>query len=444
MNAHLSAEFNALTRPELTPMTAYKHRREQALKQIGDAVMIVPGCRLVQRNSDVSYKFRQNSDFYYLSGFAEPDAFIVLDGKQQKATLFSKEYDELYAIWDGEIVGQERAVSEYLFDDALANEKFDKWLSDTLRETDEIYVPTGAYSWFDDLLSNALQRAKQTRGGKVPTTIVHSDKVLHRMRLFKDMYELKSMQFAAEVTMLAHREVMAVARDGMNEREIAALLEYRFAQFGTWAYGTIVGGGNNACVLHYIDNNSVLRDGDLILIDAGAEVNGYASDITRTFPVNGQFTGVQRDVYQLVLDAMHAGIGACRADQPMKSTNEAAIDVIVDGLMSLKLLSGSRDEIMEKKTYRDYFMHGTSHLLGMDVHDVGYGMSQDENLQAGMVLTVEPGIYIRQDDTRVPEAFRGIGIRIEDNIVITEDGHINLTERAPKTVDDVIAACAQG
>lgn len=427
------------------PMHAFKARRDQLLKTIGDAVLILPASEEQTRNRDCKFPFRQDSDFLYLTNFNEPSAILVLDGKKQQSVLFSKPYDELHAIWEGEIIGQDRACDEYLFDAAYPLAEFEAKLLDYFYAFDTLISPFSRYGEFDALLLKTIQTAKDTRRARAPQNWLHSDQFIHPMRLVKDEYEQSMMQYAATISADAHEAAMAKTQPDMNEAEIAALFDYEFAKRGgTAAYSHIVAGGNNACTLHYTDNNSPLRDGELVLIDAGCEIDGYAGDITRTFPVGGTFTETQQRVYEWVLKSMDAALAECKVGNNIRSPHFAAEDVLIDAMIDLELLQGTRESIKADNAHQRYFMHGTSHWLGIDVHDVGD--YKDENgewvtLKAGMVLTVEPGLYIRKDDEQAPKALRGIGIRIEDDVIITADGHINLTEKTPKRVADVERAC---
>ncbi len=429
----------------IIPMSAYKARRDKLLNSIGNAILILPANEKLIRNRDCHYTFRQDSDFLYLSGFNEPSAILLLDGKTKKSILFSQPYDELHAIWEGEIIGQTRAREEYLFDEAYSIEEFDAKLMTYFYAFDTIISPFSRYAEFDTRLLQAVKAAKETRRARAPQNWLHSDQYIHPMRLQKDEYEQALMQYAADVSVDTHTTAMAVTQPNMNETEIAALLDYQFGLYGGFpAYGHIVAGGNNACVLHYTDNNDTLRDGDLVLIDAGAEIDGYAADITRTYPVNGKFSDAQKRVYEWVLASMEAALAECKAGNTIRSPHIAAEAVLIDAMIDLGLLSGTPESIRADNAHQKYFMHGTSHWLGIDVHDVGD--YQDENgewltLEPGMSLTIEPGLYIREDDEDAPEALRGIGIRIEDDVIITADGHINLTEKTPKTVEDVERAC---
>ncbi len=427
------------------PMSVYQARRQKLLQCIGDAVLILPAASKIIRNRDCHYPFRQDSDFWYLSAFNEPDAIMVLDGKTGKTTLFSKPYDELHAIWEGEIIGQARAESEFLFDRALPLIEFEEKIQEFLLARDTLITPFSRYADFDRLILKHIKRVKDTRRARAPQNHLHSDQFIHPMRLIKDEHEIALMQYAADISVAAHKaamqHVMQHAGPVMNEAEIAALFDLHFTKAGgTAAYAHIVAGGNNACTLHYTVNNAALMAGDLLLIDAGCEIDGYAADITRTFPVNGQFSQTQQQVYTWVLKSMYAAFEACRAGNSIRDPHFAAEAVLIEGMLDLGLLTGTVESVKADNSYQRYFMHGTSHWLGIDVHDVGD--YKDENgdwlaLAPGMVITIEPGLYIREDDLDAPEALRGIGIRIEDDILITADGYRNLTEATPKTINEI-------
>ncbi|MGY0400115.1 MAG: aminopeptidase P N-terminal domain-containing protein [Ostreibacterium sp.] len=431
----------------ITPMSVYKNRRETLMQQIGDAVLILPAAKILTRNRDCHYPFRQDSDFLYLTNFNEPDAILLLNGKTKQSILFSKPFDKLHAIWEGEIIGQDRAKSEYLFDEANELKSFQHQLLDYLYAHDTLITPFSRDEYFDRLLLSCIKKVKETRHVATKKHWLHSDQFIHPMRLIKDKYEIKTMQYAADISTAAHKAAMAETQPTMNEAEITAVFDYHFSkQGGTSAYGHIVAGGNNACTLHYTENQAELRNGDLLLIDAGAEIDGYAADITRTFPINGKFTDTQKQVYNWILKSMEAAFNACKSGNHIRSPHFAAEDVLIEGMIDLGLISGTVESAKLSKSYQRYFMHGTSHWLGIDVHDVGdYKDEQGEwlKLSPGMALTVEPGLYIRQDDMDAPEKLRGIGIRIEDDIIITEDGYLNLTDKAPKTIEAIEAVCQQ-
>ncbi|PIE42309.1 MAG: Xaa-Pro aminopeptidase [Gammaproteobacteria bacterium] len=427
------------------PLSVFKQRRQVLLDKIGDALLILPAAQQKIRNRDCHFPFRQDSDFWYLTAFNEPDAVMILDGKQQQAILFSKPYDELHAIWEGEIIGQARAVSEFLFDKALPLDKLDETLIDFFYRYDTIITPFSRYQHFDSLVLSTVKQAKDTRRARAPQNWLHSDQFIHPMRLVKDKHEIAMMQYAADISVAAHRQAMQHCQPQMNEAEMAAVFDLSFAKHGGCAaYHHIVAGGNNACVLHYNENNNILNNNELLLIDAGCEIDGYAADITRTFPINGRFSTAQKQVYEWVLKSMNAALAECKPGNSIRSPHFAAEDVLIEGMLELGLVKGTPSSVKADQSHHRYFMHGTSHWLGIDVHDVGDYKDDNGNwltLKPGMSLTVEPGLYIREDDMQAPASLRGIGIRIEDDVVITETGHINLTEKAPKSINDVEAAC---
>ncbi len=429
-----------------TPMTAFQARRKQLLQSIGEAILILPAAPEQTRNRDCHYPYRQDSDFLYLSNFNEPSAIMVLDGKNQQSILFSKPYDELYTIWEGEIIGQQRAEDEYLFDKAYEIDKFNEQLLACFYAFDTVISPFGRYLDFDANLLKQMKTAKETRRARAPQNWLHSDQFIHPMRLCKDKHEIANMQYASAISAKAHNAAMQATQPGMNEAQIQAIFDQHFGQAGgEHAYNAIVAGGNNACTLHYTVNNAQLLDGDLLLIDAGCEINGYAADITRTFPVNGRFTTLQKRVYEWVLKALEAALAACQPGNHIRSPHFAAEAVLIDAMLDLGLLSGTRESVQDDNSYQRYFMHGTSHWLGIDVHDVGD--YKDENgewlkLLPGMVITVEPGLYIRKDDKNAPAGLRGIGIRIEDNVVINDNGYQNLSLATPKSVAEIEASNA--
>ncbi len=428
-------------------MSAFRARREKLLEKIGNAVLILPAATEKTRNRDCQYTFRQDSDFLYLSDFNEPNAIMVLDGKRKKSILFSKPYDELHVIWEGDIIGQERAKDIYLFDEAYPLEGFNEMLMDYCYAYDTFITPFARYEAFDSVILTHIQKAKDTRRARAPQNWLHSDQFIHPMRLIKDEYEVALMQHAADISVGAHKQAMVYTKPEMAEAEVAALFDFNFSKAGGFAaYNHIVAGGNNACTLHYTDNNCLLKNNDLVLVDAGCEYSGYAADITRTYPVSGRFTPIQKRVYEWVLKSMDAALAEAKAGNTIRSPHFAAEDVLIDAMLDLGLVKGTRESVKADNSYQKYFMHGTSHWLGIDVHDVGDYKDENGNwltLEPGMSITVEPGLYIREDDETVPEALRGIGIRIEDDVIITENGYINLTENTPKTVADIEAMCSR-
>ena len=428
----------------------YARRRLQLMEIAGEeSVVIVPAARQKFRNNDVHYPYRQDSDFLYLSGFIEPDAIMVLlPGKNGgRSILFCRERDRHREMWDGRITGTDDAVEEFGFDEAYSVKELEKRLPRLLHGCERVYYDLGKNSEFDQLLIGWMNefRSKTRKKFLVPGEIIALDHSLHEMRLFKSRTEITAMRKSARVAAAAHQRAMQICKPGMNEADIHAELLHVFTSNQCEAsYIPIVGGGANACVLHYITNRDPLRDGDLLLIDAGAEYDGYASDITRTFPVNGKFSGQQRDLYQLVLEAQLKAIDEVRAGNPWDHVHETAVRAATEGMIDLGILNGGLEEALEEEYFRDYYVHNTGHWLGLDVHDVGeYEIDGHSRvLEPGMALTVEPGIYIPESATAVDESWRGFGIRVEDNVVVTRDSADVLTSDICKTVEDIEALMA--
>lgn len=430
------------------PRSEFAQRRQTLIEQMTpDSIAILPAAPMRQRNRDVHYPFRQDSDFYYLSGFNEPDAVLVLiPGREHgESVLFCKEKDPTKELWDGIIVGPENAVSELGFDDAFPICDIDEILPGMLEGKDKVYYSMGLDAQFDAHLMEWINqiRSKVRSGAHPPGEFVALEHYLHDMRLFKSEKELKVMAEAGEISARAHCRAMQVCRPGMTEYQLEAALTHEFMEAGARspAYPSIVGAGGNGCILHYIENTSEMKDGDLVLIDAGCELDYYASDITRTFPVNGRFTAEQRSLYEIVLDAQKAAIAEVQPGNHWNQPHEAAVRVITEGLAKLGLLEGDVDKLIEDEAYKPFYMHRTGHWLGMDVHDVGdYKVGGEWRvLEPGMVMTVEPGLYISPTAEGVEERWRGIGIRIEDDVVVTKKGHRVLTEDVPKEVADIEA-----
>lgn len=423
-------------------------RRKSICDQLGDGVLVLPSPAISLRNNDVEHEFRQSSDFFYLTGFEEPDCVLVLSGRPEGYVLFVRSKDPEREIWDGRRAGVEGARELFGADQAFPIDELDQRLVDLLVDVRRVYYRLGEHRDFDARFLNVLDRvrARGRTGSEWPTEIVDPAVVLHEARLFKSELELSYMRRAAEITADAHRAAMTACRPGMYEYEIEALLLHDFRKAGSRrvAYPCIVGSGVNATILHYRENNRLMREGDLLLIDAGAEWNHYAADVTRTFPVGGRFSEPQRALYAIVLEAQLAAIEQARPGRTLEAVHDAAARVIASGLIDLGFLTGAVDEVLEQKKLKPYFMHRTSHWLGMDVHDVGryHRDHEPRPLEAGMVITVEPGIYVSENDENVPAEFRGIGIRIEDDVVITHGEPDVLTGGAPKTIEDVEAACA--
>jgi Xaa-Pro aminopeptidase len=432
----------------------YRARRDALLRTMrehtGGGVALIPTAPEVPRNRDSLYPYRHDSYFYYLSGFPEPEAVIALvagpDGDRH--VLFCREKNEEREIWDGFRYGPEAAKDVFGFDDAMPISAVRDRLPELASDRPALFTPLGLFSDWDRQITEVLNevRARARTGVAAPEEIVDVRAALDSMRLVKDAEEIRLMRRAAKISAAAHRRAMARARPGQHEYQVEAELAHEFLQHGAQsvAYASIVASGPNACVLHYRDNNRQMQDGDLLLIDAGCEYQGYASDITRTFPVNGRFTGPQRDIYELVLASQLASLDAVRPGVEFHEYHKVAERVLAQGFIDLGLCQGSLDEVLESGTYKQFYMHRAGHWLGMDVHDAGLyqvkGASQ--RLLPGMVLTVEPGAYIRPADN-VPERFWNIGVRIEDDVLVTADAIENLTTDAPKSVADVEAACGR-
>ncbi|WP_421620709.1 Xaa-Pro aminopeptidase [Alkalilimnicola ehrlichii] len=433
------------------PPAEYAARRRELMQLIGDeGIAIIPAATQKVRNRDVHYPFRQDSDFRYLTGFPEPDAVAVLvPGREQGAyLLFCRERNPEREVWDGPRAGQEGAVRDYRADDAFPIDDIDDILPGLMEGRERVHYTMGLDKVFDQrVIDWARQVRGRTRGARRgPDEFIALEHHLHEMRLIKRPAELDCMRRAARVTGKAHRRAMQACRPGMMEYQLEAefLAAFRRAG-GEPAYPSIVGGGRNGCVLHYILNRDKLRDGDLVLIDAGCELDGYAADVTRTFPVNGRFSAEQRALYEVVLAAQEAAIAAVTPGVSWNLAHERATETLVDGLLELGILDGSREQILEEESYKRFFMHRTGHWLGMDVHDVGdYRIDgQWRELEPGMTLTIEPGLYIAPESDGVAERWRGIGVRIEDDLLVTREGHENLTPDIPKAPDTIEALMAE-
>ncbi|HIG79789.1 MAG TPA: Xaa-Pro aminopeptidase [Cycloclasticus sp.] len=426
----------------------FTRRRKQFLRMVGVGnIAVISSASTMQRNSDVEFPFRQNSDFFYLSGFDEAESVIVfVPGREQgEYILFCREFDETMALWVGANAGLEGALKDYGVDDAFPIDDIDDILPGLLEDKERLYFPMGAQPEFDQQLMDWSQqvRGRSRAGVFAPAEFISSDHLLHEMRLIKSVQEIKHMKNAAKISVGAHKKAMQCTRPDVFEYQVDAEMKYHFMMNGARfeAYPSIVGGGKNGCVLHYTDNNEALNDGDLLLIDAGCEWQKYASDITRTFPVNGVFSDEQKALYQLVLDAQYAAIEQVKPGNHWNDPHEAAVKVLTEGLVKLGLLKGRVPTLVKNEAYKPYYMHRTGHWLGMDVHDVGdYKIDKQWRLlEPGMVLTVEPGLYIQPNAKEVDKKWRGIGIRIEDDVLVTKNGHEVLTAGAPKEVNDIEA-----
>ncbi|HQS37010.1 MAG: Xaa-Pro aminopeptidase [Methylotenera sp. 24-45-7] len=433
----------------------FKNRRLALMQHMGTGIAIIPTAAEAIRNRDSHYPYRFDSYFYYLSGFKEPESVLVLiagdagKGLAPKSILFCRDKDMEREIWDGFRYGPAAAVAEFGFDEAYSITELDELVPKLLANQSKLFFSLGADAAWDVKLTQWLNQVKaQARTGvSAPDDIADVRKLLDEMRLFKSPAEKALMRRSANIAASAHQRAMQKARAGKMEYEIEAEFLHEFYRFGAQApaYTSIVAGGANACTLHYNANNAQLNDGDLLLIDAGCELDGYASDITRTFPVNGKFSAAQKDVYELVLASQAAAIANVKPGNHWNAPHEAALDVLVQGFIDFGWCKGTKQAVLETGAYRQFYMHRTGHWLGLDVHDAGEYKDKAgnwRNLEAGMVLTVEPGCYIRPADN-VPEHFWNIGIRIEDDALVTADGCEILTIAAPKTVTDIETVMAQ-
>ena len=414
-----------------------------------NSVAILASSRLQMRNSDVDFPFRQDSNFYYLTGFSEPESVLVLAlGREHgEAILFCRERDPKHERWYGRMIGPERAVQLYQLDDAFPISDIDEILPGLIEGRSRLYHQMGIDKTFDERLLGWVHSIQSNRqgGAQPPGEMVQLGQYLHELRLFKSAQEIAVMKHAAAVTTGAHRRLMEIAEPGLPEHRFEVELNYHFGLGGAraLAYPSIVGAGDNACILHYIENDQPMADGDLVLIDAGAEYEHYASDVTRTFPVNGRFSNAQRALYDIVLAANLAAIEKVQPGNHWNEPHEAATRVITAGLVELGLLEGDLETLIEEEAFKAFFMHRTGHWLGLDVHDVGEYKVGDawRVFEAGMVTTVEPGIYVSAD-AKVPKEYRGIGIRVEDDVLVTRKGHEVLTAAVPKDPDEIEACMA--
>ncbi len=431
----------------------FKGRRDSLMKEVEaeGAAFIFPAAREVLRNPDVTFPFRQESNFFYLSGFEEPEAWLVLapTGSQGKGgyrtALFVRKRDPVMEIWEGERYGTEGALKVFGVDEAYLHDEFEKKLPELLKTAEKVYYRAHLDEAEDRTVLRALEalRRSQGRSGKPLLPIADPNAVLASMRVVKSAEEVEFMKRACAITAAAHKAAMKEARPGVNEFEIEAFIDYQFRKQGAQrvGYGSIVAGGKNACCLHYRANNEVLRDGELLLVDAGAEFNYYTSDITRTYPVGKKFSKAQAAIYDLVLKAQLECIAMAKPGATQAAIHRHASEVLVEGALSLGLMTGKTDEIITSGKVKRFYPHGTGHYLGMDVHDIGlYQMNAEpRKLEAGMMFTIEPGFYIQPDDGDAPAEYRGIGIRIEDDILITAGGCDVMTAAVPKKREEIEA-----
>jgi len=414
-----------------------------------NSIAIIPAAHEATRSYDTEYKFRQDSDFWYLTGFPEPDAIAVIDPKAKKPyTLYVRPRDLEMETWFGRRQGIEGAVKNYNADQSFSIDRFAADMAKLLDGHDKLYYRFAVDKALDQQILQYLsgQRVRRLKTAYPPHTISDPTPIIGDMRLHKTDKEVALMQRSADIAVEAHVLAMKKVKPGMNEAQVESLMEAYMRDKGASgvAYNSIIGGGDNATILHYVENNMPLKDGDLILIDAGAEYEGYASDITRTFPINGKYSKAQREVYDVVLDVQNQCIEYTKTGNTVKARQEFSIELLTEGMKKLGLLKGKTKDLIKKKTYMKYYMHGVGHYLGLDVHDAGrYFVDQTARhsrpFAPGMVLTVEPGLYIPPDDKSAPAKYRGIGIRIEDDVLVTKEGNLNLTAKVPKDPDEIEA-----
>lgn len=427
----------------------FTERRRRVLAQIGsEGVAILFAAPEQRRSNDTEFPFRQDSYFHYLTGFDEPQAVLILDGTSGKSMLFCRDKDAQAEIWNGFRYGPEAAKEVFAVDEAYSIHEWQAQLSQALLNKKSLYALWGLYPECDREVTSLWYKVQQSAGRRIqtptyaPESLADLAAVLDPMRLIKDEHEIMLLKQAANISAMAHIRAMQKTRPGVGELQIEAELLHEFMRHGARfpAYNSIVAGGKNACCLHYVDNKDRLQDGDLLLIDAGAEYECYAGDITRTFPVNGRFSAAQKAVYEIVLAANEAAIAAVKPAADWGDIHTLSLKILVQGLLDLKLLKGSVDGNIESQAYQRFYMHGLGHWLGLDVHDVGkrWQDGQPMKLQAGMCTTVEPGLYIAAA-ADIPTEFHNIGIRIEDNVLVTADGAENYTTKAPKSIADIEA-----
>lgn len=436
--------------PKIT-IQEYARRRKRFMSEMeSGSIAILPSSTEKVRNRDTTFTFRQDSDFYYLTGFNEPDAVLVLlPGRRQgQYVLFCRERDPTMELWNGYRAGQEGACTNFAADDAFPIDDIDEILPGLIEGRERVYYAMGRNSKFDERVMRWVNviRSKVRAGAQPPGEFLDLNHILHDMRLIKSAAEIRIMRRAAEISARAHIRAMQFCQPGCNEYHLEAEIQHQFGMEGARcaAYSSIVGSGNNACILHYTENNAEVQSGDLVLIDAGCELSNYAADITRTFPANGKFSDQQKAIYNLVLKAQLAAIAKIKPGNHWNEPHDVTVKVITQGLVKLGLLKGKLSELIAKGAYQDFYMHRAGHWLGMDVHDVGDYKVGDQwrVFEPGMALTVEPGIYIAADNKKVAKKWRGIGVRIEDDVVVTKDGCEVLTSSVPKDLADIEALMA--
>ena len=431
----------------------FQERRDRLAEEMGPhSIAIIATSPVAMRNRDADYKFRADSSFFYLTGFAEPEAVAIIETFESidegyTYSLFCRERDREMEIWHGYRAGVDGAVEDYDADEAYAIDLLDEEIIEKLLNKQKLFYRMGQQADFDARVAKWIAEAngESRKGTSAPAQVIQLDRILDEMRLHKSTQEIELMQIASTISAQAHTRAMQAVKPGMMEYALEAELNYIFGQNGCVpSYNSIVGGGENGCILHYVENDKVLKDGDLVLIDAACEYQLYASDITRTFPVNGKFSSEQKALYEVVLKAQLAAIDAVRIGNSYKEPHRIAVRILVQGLLDLGLMQGNIEQIIESESFHQFYMHGTGHWLGMDVHDVGSYKIEGEwrAYEEGMTVTVEPGLYIAPDDETVDEKWRGIGIRIEDDVVVTKDGPRVLTAAVVKTVEEIEALMA--
>jgi len=431
----------------------FQERRDRLAEEMGPhSIAIIATSPVAMRNRDADYKFRADSSFFYLTGFAEPEAVAIIETFESidegyTYSLFCRERDREMEIWHGYRAGVDGAVEDYDADEAYAIDLLDEEIIEKLLNKQKLFYRMGQQADFDARVAKWIAEAngESRKGTSAPAQVIQLDRILDEMRLHKSTQEIELMQIASTISAQAHTRAMQAVKPGMMEYALEAELNYIFGQNGCVpSYNSIVGGGENGCILHYVENDKVLKDGDLVLIDAACEYQLYASDITRTFPVNGKFSSEQKALYEVVLKAQLAAIDAVRIGNSYKEPHRIAVRILVQGLLDLGLMQGDIEQIIESESFHQFYMHGTGHWLGMDVHDVGSYKIEGEwrAYEEGMTVTVEPGLYIAPDDETVDAKWRGIGIRIEDDVVVTKDGPRVLTAAVVKTVEEIEALMA--
>jgi Xaa-Pro aminopeptidase len=444
----------AFSRSDVIPKEVFRERRQRLLDRLGDGLLVLPTAKLRIRNGDVFHSFRPDSDFYYLTGLEEPEAVLAahrLDRAKHHAILFVRPRDPEREVWDGPRLGPAGARRRLGVEEARPLSELYTRLEALLREGTRLFYRLGQDEAMDRSLATVFERIaiQKHRGNPAAHPPIEDPRpAIAEARLVKDRYEIAVLEKAAAIAAAGHRRAMAAARPGMMEYELQAELEGEFRRRGSKrnGYESIVASGKNACILHYVSNSRRMRRGDLVLVDAGAEADYYTADITRSFPVSGKFTEPQAELYGIVLKAQKAAIRTVAPGRVWNSPHRAAVRVLVDGLLRLRILKGSRKAHIKKETFRRWFMHGTSHWLGMDVHDAGGYLDRDgkpRRLRPGMVLTIEPGLYFGPRDRRVPKKYRGLGIRIEDDVLVTRTGSRVLTTAAPKEIREIEALCQE-